>query len=139
MSDPIEAGKTPTPVTPAVTPIPAAPAAPAAPVEISLETFQQLALRIGTITAAELHPKADRLLVLTVDIGEAAPRQVVAGIRQWYQPAELIGRQVVVVANLKPAALRGVMSQGMVLAGSDETGLALLHPAKPLRPGSTVK
>lgn len=138
MSDPLEAGKTP-PASPV--PAPTTPAAlPAAPAEIGLETFQQVALRIATITAAELHPKADRLLVLTLDVGEPTPRQVVAGIRQSYeQPAELIGRQVVVVANLKPATLRGIASQGMVLAGSDETGIVLLHPGRPLRPGSTVK
>lgn len=140
MSETPEAGKTSPPAS--VTPPSAAqaPAAAAAPVEITLQTFQQIALRVGTITAAEAHPKADRLLVLTVDIGEAAPRQVVAGIREAYpQPAELIGKQVVVVANLKPASLRGITSQGMVLAGSDETGIILLHPGRLLKPGSTVK
>lgn len=94
---------------------------------------------MATITAAELHPKADRLLVLTLDVGESTPRQVVSGIRSNYQPEELIGKQVVVVANLKPATLRGVASQGMVLAGSDETGIVLLHPGRPLKPGSIVK
>ena len=91
------------------------------------------------ITAAQDHPNADRLLVLTVDIGEAAPRQVVAGIKGSYQAADVIGKQVVVVANMKPAVLRGVESQGMVLAASDEASLVLISTDRPIRAGSPVK
>ena len=79
------------------------------------------------------------MLVLKVDIGEASPRQVVAGIKRDYAPADLIGKRVVVVANLKPAMLRGVESQGMVLAASTDTELALVSPERPLPPGSVVK
>ena len=109
------------------------------PTLISIEEFQRLALRVGIVTAAQDHPNADRLLVLTVDVGEGAPRQLIAGIRGSYQASELIGKHVVVVANLKPATLRGIESQGMVLAASDESGIVLLGPERPVRVGSTVK
>lgn len=117
------------------------PAAPQpAPAPLTIEEFQRLSLKIGVVTAATLHPKADRLLILTVDIGESAPRQVVAGIRGSYpDPAVLVGRHVVVVANLKPAVLRGVESQGMVLAASDGTTILLVGPERPLPAGSPVK
>ena len=132
-----EAGKTdPVPAVPVV-PTPPAPAPQEA--LLSIDEFKRLALRIGTITAAQDHPNADRLLVLTVDIGGGASRQVVAGIKGSYQASDLIGKQVVVVANLKPATLRGVESQGMVLAGSDGTAIILISPERPLPPGSTVK
>ena len=106
--------------------------------EIGLEQFQQIELRVGTIIKAEVHPQADRLLVLQVDVG-GQTRQVVAGIKQAYQPAELTGKQVVVVANLKPATLRGIESQGMVLASQDGSTLALLTLDRPIQPGSVVK
>ena len=120
---------------------PNAPVQPAAPgpVTIRIEEFQRLALRIGRITASQEHPNADRLLVLTVDIGEPTPRQVVAGIRKSYQAAELVGKHVVVVNNLKPAMLRGIESQGMVLAASDDTGFVLVTPERAIPPGSIVK
>ena len=119
---------------PAPAPVPAPQDAP-----LSIDEFKRLALRIGVVTAAQDHPNADRLLVLTVDIGEAAPRQVVAGIKGSYQASDLIGKRVVVVANLKPATLRGVESQGMVLAGSDGSAIVLVSPERSLPPGSTVK
>ena len=121
--------------TPASVPPPSA----ALPQPITIEEVQKIQLRIGTITAAADHPNADRLLVLTVDVGEATPRQLVAGIKRSYQPQDLIGRQVVVVANLKSAHLRGVESQGMVLAASNDTDLVLVHPGRPIAPGSIVK
>ena len=129
-----EAGKT----TPGSTP-PPTPASPAGDTQIAIADFQRVALRVGVITAAEDHPNADRLLVLTVDIGEPSPRRLVAGIRGSYQAAELVGRRVIVVANMKPALLRGVESQGMVLAASDGGTMALLAPDKPVPPGSVVK
>lgn len=107
--------------------------------KISIEEFQRLALRLGVITAAQDHPNADRLLVLTVDLGDGTPRQVVAGIKGSYQAAQLVGKTVVVVANLRPATLRGIESQGMILAASDGSTLTLVTPEQPLRPGSPVK
>lgn len=111
----------------------------AVPTTISIEEFHKLALRIGVITAAAEHPNADRLFVLTVDLGEARPRQLVAGIRGSYQAAELVGKHVVVVANLKPALLRGIESQGMVLAASDGTTIVLVSPERSIPIGSPVK
>jgi methionyl-tRNA synthetase len=107
--------------------------------EVSIEEFARLGLRVGVITAAADHPNADKLLVLTVDVGEGAPRQLVAGIKGSYQAAELVGKSVVVVANLKPAVLRGVESQGMVLAASDGSTVVLVSPERALRAGSPVK
>ncbi len=115
------------------------PLPPAAPAQISLEDFQRVALRIGVVTAAQDHPNADRLLVLTVDLGDGTSRQLVAGIRGAYQAADLLGKHIVVVANLKPATLRGVESQGMALAASDGSTIVLLSPERPIRPGSPVK
>ncbi len=107
--------------------------------EISIEEFARADLRVGTIRSAEPHPKADRLLVLQVDLGEATPRQLVAGIRAAYDHRFLIGQQAVVVANLKPAMLRGVESQGMLLAASDDAGLAVVAPGRRFVPGTRVK
>jgi len=107
--------------------------------QISIEDFARVDLRVGTIRDAKPHPNADRLLVLTVDLGEATPRQLVAGIRAAYDLRSLPGQQVVVVANLKPATLRGVESQGMLLAASDAEGLAVLAPGRRFTPGTKVK
>lgn len=109
---------------------------------IALADFQKVALRTGVIVEAVPHPNADRLLVLQVDLGGTPPerRQVVAGIKAQYAPETLIGRVVVVVANLEPATIRGVESQGMVLAASNEQeGLTLVALDKPMAPGSVVK
>ena len=106
---------------------------------ISIDDFRTIDLRVATITAAAPHPNADRLVVLTIDLG-SEQRQLVAGIRAHYEPAQLIGKQIVVVANLQPATLRGVESQGMLLAASDSEGrLALVTPDRPVAAGSTVK
>ncbi len=137
-----EAGKTPLPSgTPAQPATPAAPVVVTPPVAVvlSIEDFQKLAFRIGVITEAAEHPNADRLLVLKVDVGEGAPRQVVSGIKGAYQPADLMDKRVVVVTNLKPATLRGVESQGMVLATQDSSGLTLVVPERAVQPGSIVK
>lgn len=106
--------------------------------QITIDDFAKVDLRIGTITSAEPHPNADRLLVLKVDVGESEDRQLVAGIRDTYDVRTLVGQQIVVVANLKPAKLRGVESRGMLLAGRDETSLSVLAPGKRLLPGTRV-
>jgi len=106
---------------------------------ISIDQFRTVELRVATIIAAAPHPNADRLLVLTIDLG-GEQRQLVAGIRAHYEPDALVGKQVVVVANLEPATLRGVESQGMLLAASDSEGrLAIVVPEKPIAPGAQVK
>jgi len=106
---------------------------------ITIEQFRAVDLRVGTVRTAEPHPKADRLLVLRVDLGGGEERQLVAGIRAHYDPATLVGRQVVVVANLEPATLRGVESQGMVLAASDGERVVLLRPDDAVAPGAVVR
>ena len=103
---------------------------------VTIADFQQLDLRVATIVAAEHHPNADRLLVLRIDVGE--PRQIVAGIRASYEPSALVGKQIVVVANLEPAKLRGVESQGMLLAARDGDRVVLLGPDAAVAPGSKV-
>ncbi|HWP57309.1 MAG TPA: methionine--tRNA ligase subunit beta [Candidatus Acidoferrales bacterium] len=104
---------------------------------IPIEEFRKLDLRVGTVKSAEVHPNADRLLVLRVDLGEEE-RQIVAGIRRSYAPDELVGRQIVVVANLQYAQFRGVESQGMLLAASDGDRIVILSPEKAVAAGSKV-
>ena len=104
---------------------------------ITIDRFRELDLKVATVTAAEPHPNADRLLVLRVDLG-GEQRQIVAGIRAHYPPETLVGRQVVVVANLEPAMLRGVESQGMLLAASDGERVVVLSPEKTVNPGAKV-
>ncbi|MBI3244905.1 MAG: methionine--tRNA ligase subunit beta [Deltaproteobacteria bacterium] len=106
--------------------------------KISIDEFAKVELRVATVKAAEPHPKADRLLVLKIDLGDEE-RQLVAGIRAHYTPEELVGKQIVVVANLQPAMLRGVESQGMLLAASDGEKVIVLSPEKPIAAGSKVR
>ena len=89
---------------------------------IDFEHFSKLDLRVATVRACEAHPNADKLLKVTLDDGTPDGRQVCAGIKAWYEPASLVGRQVVIVANLEPRKLRGEISQGMILAASEITG-----------------
>lgn len=105
----------------------------------TIEDFLQWDLRIGKILEVADHPNADRLYVLKVDLGEKTV-QVVAGIRKYYQPDQLIGKLVTVVANLEPKLLRGVESHGMVLVAktADQSALYILTPEKEIVPGSKV-
>ena len=86
---------------------------------IPFDDFIKLDLRVATVKAVEPHPNADRLLKIQLDDGTETGRQVCAGIRQWYEPDSLIGKQVLIVANLEPRKIRGELSQGMILAASD--------------------
>jgi methionyl-tRNA synthetase len=104
---------------------------------ISIDEFRKLELKIATIKSAEAHPNADKLIVLQIDLG-SEQRQICAGIRNHYAPEELIGRQIVVVANLETAKLRGLESEGMLLAASDNGRVILLTPEKVVEPGSKV-
>lgn len=113
--------------------------APAKPA-ITFDDFSKLDLRIGTITAAERVPKADKLLKLSIDIGEAVPRTVVSGIAQHFTPEELPGQQVLLLCNLEPRKMRGVESQGMVLMAEDAEGkLSFVRPSQVLPAGSEVR
>ena len=93
--------------------------------EITIDDFAKVELRVGTVVKCEKHPKADKLLVSQIDLGYET-RQIVSGIASHYKPEEMVGKKVVVVVNLKPAKLRGVESQGMILAGDDGENLGLL-------------
>jgi methionine--tRNA ligase beta chain len=104
---------------------------------ISIEEFQKVELRVATIKSAEPHPNADTLMVLQVDLG-TEQRQICAGIRNHYTADELVGRQIVVVANLQTAKLRGLESQGMLLAASDDGHVIILTPDKPVQAGAKV-
>ncbi|HNX96574.1 MAG TPA: methionine--tRNA ligase [Candidatus Aminicenantes bacterium] len=127
----------PTP-TPAPAPAPVVLAAEPLPEGlIDIDTFKKVKLVAARVAAAERVEKADRLLKLTVDLGHET-RTVVAGIAQYYTPEELVGKTIVIVANLKPAKLRGILSQGMILAASDESNrpyLPILPPETPLGAG----
>jgi methionyl-tRNA synthetase len=105
---------------------------------ITIDRFREMELKVGTVTAAEPHPNADRLVVLRVDLG-SEQRQIVAGIRAHYAPESLVGRQIIVVANLEPAMLRGVESQGMLLAASSGDRVVLMRPDEAVAPGSIVR
>ena len=114
----------------------AAPAAPAAggPLpNIAYDLFAKLDLRVATVLSAEPHPNADKLLKIRLDDRTPQGRQVCAGIKAWYDPATLVGKQVIIVANLEPRQLRGEVSQGMILAASDLKDGAVAPPpgAKP--------
>jgi methionyl-tRNA synthetase len=107
---------------------------------ISIQDFGKIDLRVAQILSADPHPNADRLLVLKIDLGpELGQRQLVAGIRAHYDPATLVGRKVIVIVNLQPAILRGVESQGMLLAAANETQVVFLTPEKDIPVGSRVR
>ena len=106
---------------------------------ITFEDFQKVELKIARITAAEEIPGADKLLKLQIDLGGEL-RQIVAGIKKAYLPGDLIGKEIAVVVNLEPRAVRGVDSNGMLLAASDETGNPiLLRPDKDVPLGTRIK
>lgn len=125
---------------PATAPI-TAPTPPTISDEIDIETFAKIKFRVATIEKVEPVPKAKKLYQIQLDVGELGKRQIVSGIALHYTPEQLIGRQIVIVANLKPAKLMGVESQGMLLAASTEGDevLALLTPDKPILAGARVR
>jgi methionyl-tRNA synthetase len=108
--------------------------------KITIDDFMRVQLRVAEIKTAERIEGAKKLLRLTIDVGEAEYRQLVAGIAESYAPEDLPGRKIVVVANLQPAVIRGVESNGMLLAATDEDGRAImLHPDKDVAAGAKVK
>lgn len=110
---------------------------PAAPIEI--DDFAKVTLQAGKILDAKVHPDADKLLVETVDLGEEAPRQIVSGIAKAYKPEDLIGKMVMVVSNLKPAQLRGVESQGMLLCTTGKEGPRVVFLDDSVVPGTIIR
>lgn len=113
---------------------------------ISYEDFSKLEIRIGTIVSVEVVENADKLLKLAVDLGEKDEngqpkhRQIISGIRAFFEdPQSLVGKQCPFLANLEPRVIRGLESQGMILAASTEDSFALLHPHNLLTPGAKIK
>jgi methionyl-tRNA synthetase len=106
---------------------------------IQIDDFLKLDLRVATVLEASEHPNADKLIVLKVDLG-SEQRQIVAGLRGYYEPADLAGRQIIVVKTLAPRMMRGEPSQGMLLAASseDRSAVILLTPEKQIAAGSSV-
>ncbi|HEY4517029.1 MAG TPA: hypothetical protein VJG64_03725 [Candidatus Paceibacterota bacterium] len=121
--------------------------------ELQYEDFAKLDIRIGTVVAAELVPDTDKLIKCTVDFGDppagGGTRTIVSGIARWpagggsasggKKPEELIGKQLPYIVNLAPRVLRGVESQGMLLAASDESGVALIFPERAVQSGTRLK
>lgn len=116
---------------------------------IPFDEFAKVDLRVARIVQAENHPSADKLLKLQLDDGSGTPRQICAGIKGYYKPEELVGRLIIIVANLEPRKIRGEESRGMLLAASDlpkdaaaasgaERKVILLRPDADIAPGSIV-
>src|SRR5687767_2104438 len=106
---------------------------------INYDDFAKLDLRVATVLECKVHPNADKLLVLSIDIG-GEQRQICAGLRAHYPPEALIGRQIIVVANLEPRTMRGEVSQGMLLAASDPASgkIVFISPSENCPTGSKV-
>lgn len=105
---------------------------------ISFEDFAQLELKTGTILEAQEVEGSQKLIRCMVDLGEEKPRQIMAGVKQWYKPENLIGKQVVIVANLQPRMMMGLESQGMMLAAGDEKPV-FLKPSTKVPAGTKVR
>ncbi|MEP7116833.1 MAG: methionine--tRNA ligase, partial [Acidobacteriota bacterium] len=132
-----ETSAVPNPAPVAADPVVAAPVA--ADAYITIEDFMKVELRTAKILTAERMPKSKKLLKLSVDAGEATPRTILAGIAESYEPEAIIGRSIVIVANLKPREMMGMTSNGMVLAASSDGGPALLLNPDPAPPGTRVR
>jgi methionyl-tRNA synthetase len=108
--------------------------------KISYDDFAKVEISLGTILLVEVVPDADKLLRLEVDFGEEAPRQILSGIREYFEdPQVLVGKQCPFVTNLAPRMIRGLESNGMILAANTEEGFTLLHPNMILTPGTKLK
>ena len=130
-------------------PTPASPVSPAqreAKPQISFDEFAKVDLRIARVVKAENHPSADKLFKLQLDDGSGTPRQICAGIRGYYQPEDLVGKLIVIVANLAPRIIRGEESRGMLLAassapkdaGTSDRKVIVLTPMSDIGPGAIV-
>jgi len=112
--------------------------------EITFDDFAKVDLRVAKILEAEPHPDADRLVKLQIDDGSGKPRQICAGIREYYEPASLVGKSIVIVANLAPRTIRGEESRGMLIAASDavkgsaERSVVVMTPMSEIGAGSVV-
>jgi len=114
-------------------------AAPQQPAQITIDDFAKIDLRTAKVLEAEKMPKSNRLLKLKVDVGEPEPRTILAGIAESYEPEQLVGKSIVIVANLAPRKMMGLESQGMVLAASPDGGKAIVLNSEPAPPGIKVR
>lgn len=129
--------------TPAAVPAEKPAEAPSGKPIVQYDDFVKLDLRVAKIISAEAHPNADKLVVMKVDMGGGQERQILAGIRQWSPPETLVGKSIVVVANLAPRKMRGLESNGMLLAATVKEGeeyrdVVVITPDRPVPPGSPV-
>ncbi|MFP4055639.1 MAG: methionine--tRNA ligase subunit beta [Candidatus Brocadiia bacterium] len=107
--------------------------------EVTFEEFKKLELRVGLVKAVEDHPNADKLYVMKADMGEGDERQLVAGLKPYYPDrTQLVGKRIVVVTNMAPAVLRGVESQGMLLAAQEGDRVVILTTDEEMSPGAKV-
>lgn len=107
--------------------------------QISYDDFAKLDIRIGRVVAAEKVPETDKLIKCTIDFGSLGERTIVSGIAEWKAPEELVGKQLPYIVNLAPRMLKGIESQGMLLAASDESGVALIVPERDVPLGTKLK
>lgn len=107
---------------------------------ITIEDFHRIELRVAEVKSVEDHPQAQKLLILKIDAGDGVEgRQLVAGIKGHYRPEELVGKKIIIVNNLAPVPLRGVESQGMLLAAQDGDKVVILTTEKDVKPGAIIR
>ena len=106
---------------------------------ISIDEFQKLELKVGTVVEASDVEESEKLIKLMIDLGEDQPRQILAGIKQWYKPKDFMGKQVVVVVNLEPKMMMGLQSQGMMLAADADGGPIFLTVSKKVPAGTKIR
>jgi methionyl-tRNA synthetase len=107
--------------------------------EIGIDTFQQIELKVGIVRECRRMEKSDKLLVSQIDLGEGRLRSIVSGVAEFYTPEQMVGKRVVVAANLKPVKLRGELSEGMVLASDDGTTITVVEAPQAAAPGTVVR
>jgi methionyl-tRNA synthetase len=108
--------------------------------KINYDDFAKVEITLGTVLSVEVVPDADKLLKLMVDLGEETPRQILSGIREYFEdPQSLVGKQCPFITNLAPRTIRGLESNGMILAANNGETLALFHPSTPLPSGTKLK
>lgn len=105
---------------------------------ITIQDFSEVEMKVGRIVSVENHPDADKLVIIRADVGEETPRTLVAGLKDYYENEDMEGKLVVVVTNLEPAQLRGVKSDGMLLAAQEGDDVVLLTLDREIAPGANV-
>ncbi len=106
---------------------------------VTIDEFKNMEIVVGTVLSAEPVPETDKLLRLEVDLGEERPRQILSGIAEHVSPSEIIGRQLLFIANLEPRVIRGLVSSGMLLATGEGDHFAMISPTKTVPPGSRIR